>query len=124
MAQRALAQLRASSSRYHHDAQLSTLILELQRRSPEFARWWPRHEVQEQREGQKEFIHPLVGSLILEHNTFQIEDAPGLKMVVYLPACPETASKLEQITTSRPTTERESANKQTLYNLWRLETSN
>ena len=100
VAQRALAQLRASSSRYHHDAQLSTLILELQQRSPAFARWWSRHEVQERQEGQKEFMHPLVGSLVLQHNTFQIDDAPGLKMVIYLPACKETARKLEQLATT------------------------
>jgi hypothetical protein len=97
VAQHVLAQLRASSSQYHHDAQLNALILELQQRSPEFARWWSRHEVQERQDGRKEFIHPLVGSLVLEHSTFQIEDAPGLKMVAYLPACEETARKLEQL---------------------------
>lgn len=97
VAQRALAQLRGSHSHYHDDAQLSVLILELQQRSPEFARWWSRHEVQERQEGRKEFLHPLVGSLVFEHSTFQIEDAPGLRMVVYLPACEETTRKLEQL---------------------------
>ncbi len=97
VAQRLLAQLRASSSQYRQDAQLNQLITELQQRSPTFARWWSRHEVQERHEGQKEFRHPLVGLLVLEHNTFQIEDTPGLKMVVYLPACEETARKLEQL---------------------------
>lgn len=97
VAQRLLAQLRASSSQYRQDAQLNQLITELQQCSPTFARWWSRHEVQERHEGQKEFRHPLVGLLMLEHNTFQIEDTPGLKMVVYLPACEETARKLEQL---------------------------
>lgn len=108
IAQRILAQLRASSSQYHDDAHLSTLILELQQRSPEFAHWWPRHEVQERQDGRKEFMHPLVGSLILEHSTFQIEDSPGLKMVVYLPACEETARKLEQL--AMPQSQREKGN--------------
>ena len=97
VAQRVLAQLRGSHSLYHDDEQLNTLIRELQQRSPAFARWWSRHEVQERQEGQKEFMHPLVGSLVLQHNTFQIDDAPGLKMVIYLPACKETARKLEQL---------------------------
>ena len=97
VAQRVLAQLRGSHSQYHDDAHLSILILELQQRSPEFAHWWSRHEVQGRQDGRKEFMHPLVGSLALEHSTFQIEDAPGLKMVVYLPACEETARKLEQL---------------------------
>ena len=97
VAQRVLAQLRASHSYYHDDAQLNTLILELQQRSPEFARWWSRHEVQERQDGRKEFLHPSVGSLVFEHSTFQMEDAPGLRMVVYLPACEETARKLAQL---------------------------
>ena len=97
MAQRVLAQLRASSSQYHDDTHLNALIQELQQRSPEFAYWWSRHEVQERQDGRKELLHPLVGSLMLEHSTFQMEDAPGLKMVVYLPACEETAKKLEQL---------------------------
>ena len=100
IAQRVLAQLRASYSQYHDDADLSALILELQQRSPEFARWWSRHEVQERRDGRKEFLHPQVGSLTLEHSTFQMEDAPGLKLVVYLPADEETARKLEQLALS------------------------
>lgn len=97
VAQRALAQFRASSSWYHDDAQLSALILELQQRSPEFARWWSQHEVQGRQDGRKEFIHPQVGSLVFDHSTFQIEGSPGLKMVVYLPACEETTRRLEQL---------------------------
>ena len=97
VAQRVLAQFRASSSQYRHDAQFSALITELQQRSPEFACWWSKHEVQGRQDGRKEFIHPQVGSLVFEHSTFQIEGSPGLKMVVYLPACEETARKLEQL---------------------------
>ena len=98
VALRVLAQLRASYSQYRDDAQLSTLILELQQSSPEFARWWSRHEVQERQDGRKEFIHPLEGLLMFEHSTFQIEGSPGLRMVVYLPASEETARKLDQLT--------------------------
>jgi transcriptional regulator with XRE-family HTH domain len=97
VAQRVLAQFRASSSQYYHDAPFGALITELQRRSPEFACWWSQHEVQGRQDGQKELIHPRVGSLVLEHSTFQIDGSPGLKMVVYLPACDETAKKLEQL---------------------------
>jgi transcriptional regulator with XRE-family HTH domain len=95
IAQRVLAQFRASSSQYHNDAQFGALITDLQRRSPEFARWWPHHEVQGRQDGCKELNHPQVGSLALEHSTFQIDGSPGLKMVAYLPACEETARMLE-----------------------------
>lgn len=97
MAQRILAQFRAGSSRYRDDEQLDALITDLQHCSPEFARWWPRHEVQGRQDGQKAVIHPQAGLLTLDHSTFQIEGSPGLKAVVYLPANEETARKLEQL---------------------------
>ncbi len=97
MAQRMLAQFRASSSHYRDDEQFGALITDLQQRSPEFARWWPRHEVQGRQDGQKEILHPQAGLLELGHSTFQIDGSPGLKMVVYLPANEETTRKLEQL---------------------------
>lgn len=98
VAQRVLAQFRASSSSYVDDPWFGELILELKQISPEFARWWPRHDVQGRLDGRKELIHPLVGSLVLEHTTFQVHETPEVKVVVYLslPAS-ETASKLEQL---------------------------
>ena len=97
VAQRVLAQFRASSSQYRDDTQFGALITELQQRSPEFASWWSRHEVQGRTDGRKELLHPQVGSLVLDHSTFQSEDSPGLKIVVFLPACEGTTKKLEQL---------------------------
>lgn len=97
MAQGILAQFRASSSHYRDDEQLGALITDLQHCSPEFACWWPRHEVQGRRAGQKKLLHPQAGLLELDHSTFQIDGSPGLKMVIYLPANEETARKLEQL---------------------------
>jgi transcriptional regulator with XRE-family HTH domain len=97
IAQRILAQFRASSGQYRDDEHISTLIADLKRSSPAFARWWPRHEVQGRQDGQKVLIHPQVGLLALDHSTFQIDGSPGLKMVIYLPANAETASKLAQL---------------------------
>ena len=97
VAQRALAQFRASSSQYTDDMQFAALIADLQHSSLEFARWRPRHEVQGRRDGRKELIHPQVGYMALEYNTFQVNELPDLKVVVYLPASEETASKLKQL---------------------------
>lgn len=97
IAQRILAQFRVSSGQYRDDEQMSTLITDLKRCSPEFACWWPRHEVQGRQDGQKELLHPQAGLLALDHSTFQIDGSPGLKMVVYLPGNEETAKKLEQL---------------------------
>ncbi|BCL83808.1 transcriptional regulator [Ktedonobacteria bacterium brp13] len=95
MAQRILAQFRASSSHYRDDEQLDALMTDMQHCSPEFACWWPRHEVQGRQDGQKKLLHPQAGLLELDHSTFQIDGSPGLKMVIYLPANEETAKKLE-----------------------------
>jgi hypothetical protein len=95
MAQRILAQFRASSSHYRDDEQLDALIRDLQHFSPDFACWWLRHEVQGRQDGQKKLLHPQAGLLELDHSTFQIDGSPGLKMVIYLPANEETARKLE-----------------------------
>jgi transcriptional regulator with XRE-family HTH domain len=104
IAQRILAQLRASSSQYRDDEQISALIADLKRCSPEFARWWPRHEVQGRQDGRKELMHPQAGLLALDHSTFQIDGSPGLKIVVYLPANEETARKLKQLSRLHCTT--------------------
>ncbi len=100
VAQRVLAQFRTSYSQYRNDAQFHALITELQQRSPEFVCWWSKYEVQGRQDGRKELIHPQIGSLVLDHSSFQIDGSPGLKMVVYLPAHEETARKLEQLSLS------------------------
>lgn len=100
VAQRVLAQFRTSYSQYRNDAQFHALITELQQRSPEFVCWWSKYEVQGRQDGRKELIHPQIGSLVLDHSSFQIDGSPGLKMVVYLPAYEETARKLEQLSLS------------------------
>ena len=98
VAKRALAQFRATSGQYRNDEQLNALTKELQAHSVDFARWWSRHEVQERHDGRKEFMHPRVGLLALDHSTLQTEDAPGLKLVVYLAADEESGRKLEELT--------------------------
>jgi transcriptional regulator with XRE-family HTH domain len=100
MARRMVAQFRASSGQYRNDTVFNSLAKDLQQRSTEFALWWSKHEVQERHDGRKEFVHPDVGLLVLDHSTLQMEDAPGLKMVVYLPANEETGRKFERLANS------------------------
>ncbi|HEY4387074.1 MAG TPA: helix-turn-helix transcriptional regulator [Ktedonobacteraceae bacterium] len=100
VAQRSLAQFRASSSRYVDDAQFGVLVKELQQVSPEFALWWPRHDVQGRQDGRKELHHPQVGYLALDHSTLQVNDQPELKVAIFLPASEEDAHKLELLSRS------------------------
>jgi transcriptional regulator with XRE-family HTH domain len=97
-AQGLLALFRASTERYIGEPWLKALVAELEHASPEFRAWWPQHSLQATHTGQKELHHPLVGRLVLQPTTFQVTDAPDLRMIVYTPlAEANTAQKLAQL---------------------------
>jgi hypothetical protein len=101
-ARRILAQFRATCGRYPGDPRLTELIHDLMLRSPEFLAWWPDHEVLGAEEGHKTFNHPQVGYLMFEHLTFQVVDAPDLKVNVYAPLDEaDTPAKLAQLLSER-----------------------
>ena len=101
-ARRVLAQFRATCGRYPGDPRLTELIQELMLRSPEFRAWWPDHEVLGTPEGQKTFDHPQAGYLMFEHLTFQVFDAPDLKVNVYTPLEEaDTPAKLVRLLSER-----------------------
>ncbi len=101
-ARRLLAKFRASCGRYPGDPRLTELIQDLMLRSPEFRAWWPNHEVLGAEEGQKTFNHPQVGYLMFEHLTFQMFDAPDLKVSVYTPLKEaDTSAKLSRLLSER-----------------------
>jgi transcriptional regulator with XRE-family HTH domain len=97
-AQGLLALFRASTERYVGEPWLKALVAELELASPQFRAWWPQHAIQTTHTGKKELNHPLVGRLVLQPTTFQVTDAPDLRMVVYTPlAEANTAQKLAQL---------------------------
>lgn len=81
-----VAQFRASYGRFLDDAQLTELLDDLMTHSPEFRACWPDHEVYRVPEGNKIFNHPHVGCMEFEHITFDVYDAPALKLTVYTSA--------------------------------------
>ena len=85
IARKVLAEFRADSARYPGDPAFAALIDDLQRASPEFRVWWPRHDVRDPLDGRKEIEHPRVGRLTLEHTTLQVATAPDLKVMIYTP---------------------------------------
>ena len=50
---------------------------------PEFAGWWEAHDVGGTAAGQKSLSHPKKGRLKLEYASFQANDDPALKLVIY-----------------------------------------
>lgn len=98
VAQKVLAGFRADSARHTDEAWFKHLIADLQRVSPEFRAWWPRHDVRGRSDARKEIEHPLVGGLMFEHTSLQVPTLPELKLMIYTPL-PETDTleKLQQL---------------------------
>jgi transcriptional regulator with XRE-family HTH domain len=78
-----VASLRASVGPDLDDPQLIELIGELSLKSELFRKLWARHEVRDKADGEKRFVHPLVGPLELRYETFTVNGADGQLLVVY-----------------------------------------
>jgi hypothetical protein len=46
--------------------------------------WWEAHDVSGVAAGRKSLIHPKKGRLKLEYASFQANDDPALKLVIYI----------------------------------------
>jgi MmyB-like transcription regulator ligand binding domain len=47
--------------------------------------WWDAHDIRSGVAGQKLLNHPKMGSLRFEYASFQANDDPALKLVIYTP---------------------------------------
>ena len=84
-ARRVLAEFRADSSRHLDDPAIVTLVNDLRKRSPLFARSWGEHEVVERIGGERRFDHPRDGGLRYEQVVFALASRPDFKLIVLLP---------------------------------------
>jgi transcriptional regulator with XRE-family HTH domain len=84
-AQDTLARFRADYGRYAGDSHFVQLVDRLNAISPEFAQWWPRHDVLPMSEGCAQYNHPLVGRMVVDYMTFSVVDNPELRVVTWLP---------------------------------------
>ncbi|MBB6734181.1 helix-turn-helix transcriptional regulator [Cohnella zeiphila] len=93
-----LAQFRNYYGNYADNPWYVELVEKLKEKSPEFAEWWPRHEVLESLEGFKKMRHPLLGEISLEYNSFAAGDDRNLMMAVFTPRPgTDTADKLKRL---------------------------
>jgi transcriptional regulator with XRE-family HTH domain len=86
-----VASLRASVGPDLDDPELIDLVGELSLKSETFRKLWARHEVRDKSDGDKRFVHPLVGPLELRYETFSVNGADGQLLIVYN-AAPGSAS--------------------------------
>ncbi|MGF7029376.1 transcriptional regulator with XRE-family HTH domain [Paenibacillus mucilaginosus] len=92
-----LAQFRACYAQAVGDPWWTDLIGELNRESPEFRAWWPRHDVLNGPEGKKINHHPAAGLLVFEQISFRATDAPHLTVTINIPSDEETTAKVRKL---------------------------
>lgn len=88
---------RADVARAGADAEIASLVEELSRTSPPFARLWRDNEVVAHCEGVKRLRHKVAGPLSLEFSTFAVDGRPELAMIVYSPATTEDAARIRAL---------------------------
>ena len=84
-AKRMVAQFRASHDVWAGDPAFNALLARLRAGSSEFTRWWSAHEVRGVAAGRKTLNHPKKGVVQFEYASFQANDDPALKLVIYTP---------------------------------------
>lgn len=85
-AKRMVAQFRATHDLWAGDPAFRDLLGRLRAGCPEFAGWWESHDVSGIAAGRKSLSHPKKGRLRLEYVSFQANDDPALKLVIYTAA--------------------------------------
>ena len=83
-ARRVVAEFRAARGAHLADPALRALIDELERASPQFARFWSEHAVLGREGGERSFNHPQDGYLRFEQVAFDLAGAPDFRLTLLL----------------------------------------
>jgi transcriptional regulator with XRE-family HTH domain len=84
-ARRVLSQFRAETTAIRDEPVVRQLVERLRAASPEFADWWPRHDVAGYESRLRTFHHPVAGRLTFRHEQLAPSGHPDLRVVVHLP---------------------------------------
>jgi transcriptional regulator with XRE-family HTH domain len=95
---------RADAARAGAASEVSQLVDELSRLSPEFEALWRDNDVHAYGEGVKQIRHPVLGPLLLEYSSFAVDGRPDLSMIVYNPATAEDAERIRSFVAAQPAT--------------------
>jgi transcriptional regulator with XRE-family HTH domain len=82
-ARRMIAQFRSNYDLFAGDPAFENLLEKLRTESAEFSVWWQGHDVRGAAAGAKLLHHPKKGELKLDYASFQSNDDPALKLVIY-----------------------------------------
>jgi transcriptional regulator with XRE-family HTH domain len=89
-----VAVFRADVARAGAAANVSGLVEELCRSSPEFKAMWGDNDVRHYGEGLKRLRHPIAGPIAFEYSAFAVDGRPDLSLVIYHPATPADAETI------------------------------
>jgi transcriptional regulator with XRE-family HTH domain len=84
-AKRMVAQFRSVYDLWADDPAFRALHQRLRDSCPEFSDWWKAHDIRGTASGEKRLHHPKKGLLCFEHASFQSNDDPALRLIVYTP---------------------------------------
>lgn len=94
---------RADATRAGAGAEITQLVEELCRISPEFEALWRDNDiVPAHGEGVKRLRHPDIGLIELEFSVFAVDGRPELGMIVYNPVTRADADRIQSLIASRP----------------------
>ena len=93
---------RADIARAGAGKEVTRLIEELTRTSPDFETLWRDSDVVAHGEGTKRIHHPEAGLLELEFSAFAVDGRPELEMIVYNPASQATADRIRTLLSISP----------------------
>jgi transcriptional regulator with XRE-family HTH domain len=96
-----VAAFRVDAARAGAVSEVSELVDELCRLSPEFAALWRENDVGIHGDGVKRFRHPILGPIELEYSAFAVDGRPDLGMIVYNPVASEDAERIRSLVLSR-----------------------
>lgn len=92
-----VATFRADVIRAGATHEVEALVSELCHRSPEFKAMWADTDVRTHGDGTKQLHHPVAGTLALEFSTFAVDGRPDLSLMIYNPATPGDAKRIEAL---------------------------
>ena len=101
VARHLVSAFRVDATRAGAVAEVTPLVDELCRLSPEFKAMWRDNDVRSHGEGVKHIRHPVVGPMAFEYSAFAVDGRPDLSMVVYNPATPADADRIRSLLAAR-----------------------
>ena len=93
---------RVDATRAGAVSEVSELVDELCRLSPEFAALWRENDVNVHGDGIKRLQHPVLGPFELEYSAFAVDGRPDLGLIVHNPVNPSDAERIRALVKAQP----------------------